>query len=226
MFFPGERTAGGRILGAIYVIGGNGERFRAAGGPPKEVKDRGGHTAEPTRAGIYILGPKQHVTTFSWPNSTIPWGAQLRVTPRGEVEFKGDTGGWALATGPTGVVTQAWLAFNSRGKEKVPLAQVQAQIHEEFFVPGTDRLRSTTWQLNDFGVWGWNLRQNGKPTGFYIHTTVDDESDTARGLFIRLANSHGCIHVVPAERDRMIAAGYLKEGIELQVRSYNETGPP
>jgi hypothetical protein len=31
---------------------------------------------------------------------------------------------------------------------------------------------------------------------------------------------------VPRERDRLMAAGYLKQGVHFEVRPYTETGPP
>jgi len=41
-----------------------------------------------------------------------------------------------------------------------------------------------------------------------------------------LTNSHGCIHVDPADRDDFIKKGYLNAGTEFEVRPYSESGPP
>jgi lipoprotein-anchoring transpeptidase ErfK/SrfK len=84
----------------------------------------------------------------------------------------------------------------------------------------------TTWEKNDFGRWGWNLRSHGQPTAYYIHTTPDDEHATAEGKEVFLDNSHGCVHLKPKERDMLIDAGVLKEGVEFEVRRYDEKGPP
>jgi|SRR5215475_2594709 len=226
VFFPGERLASGTTLGTIYVIGGKGEHFSAAGGAPVGYKDRGGHTAEPTPPGHYTLGPKYHVVTSSWPMSSIPFGASLRINAAGEVEFQGDSSGWQLATGRNGVVTKAQMAFKQRDGVKPDLATVIAQVRNIFIDPATGNLRFTTWEKNDFGRWGWNLRRNGQPTAYFVHTTPDDERNTALARAVFLANSHGCVHLKPAERDQMIASGYLKAGVDFEVRPYDETGPP
>jgi hypothetical protein len=237
VFFPNERTVtrtapDGTIttvaMGTIYVVGGKGEHFSAAGGATVAHKDRGGHTAEPTPAGRYILGPKHHVVTASWPMSVIPFGASLRLNADGEVEFKGDTGDWKLATGPKGAVTSAKVAFMQRDGQKPNLNDVIARVRLIFVDPGTGALRFTTWELNDFGRWGWNLRQFSDKSGtaYYVHTTPDDEESDAARRAVFLANSHGCVHLVPGERDQMISSGYLKEGVEFDVRPYDETGPP
>jgi hypothetical protein len=226
VFFPGERAVNGTTLGTIYVIGGRGERFAAAGGGLAGFKDRGGHTAERTPAGRYTLGPKKHVTTLSWPMSSIPFGAPLRLTTTGEAEYQQETGAWRLATGPRGVVTLAELAFLNRDQIHPNVAELVADVRQIFIDSVTRTLRMTTWRLNDFGRWGWNLRRGGMPTAYFIHTTPESEAATASGQAVLLANSHGCIHLVPADRDRMEEAGYLKEGVEFEVRRYAEHGPP
>jgi hypothetical protein len=94
------------------------------------------------------------------------------------------------------------------------------------FVNRSGALFSTTWELNDFGRWGWNLLHHGRRTPYFIHTTSDDEAFAKAGRAIDLVNSHGCVHVIPAERNRMISAGYLKQGMDFEVRPYSESGPP
>ena len=143
------------------------------------------------------------------------------------MEFQSDTGGaWHLATGPNGEVTKANLSFTRRDGKNTPLSVIVAGVRNIFIDPATGALRSTTWEKNDFGRWGWNLRQNGHGTAYFVHTTPDDEAANAAAAAVMLANSHGCIHLVPAERDRMIALGYLKQGVDFEVRPYTETGPP
>jgi len=228
VFFPGERMRGSTMLGTIYVIGGAGESMVAAGGPTSGYKDpsQGGHTAEPTPAGHYTLGPKVHVTTAGWPMSVIPWGATLRISAKDEVEYEKSTGHWRTATGAGGDVTLASMSFAKRSHLHPSLEQVIAYTRAIFVDPGTGNLRNTTWEANDFGRWGWNLQQNGHATAYFIHTTPDDEHATAAKKAVLLANSHGCVHLVPAERDRLMNAGYLKAGIHFEVRPYTEVGPP
>src|SRR5262249_29760566 len=124
VFFPGERSVNYRpdlsaTVGMIYVIGGNGERFSAAGGPkvgyvnPKQ----GGHTADPTPPRQYHLRPQQGRTTSSWVKSVIPWGATMRGNKDGEAEGKGETGGWHLATGPNGDFTAATISYLRKSRD-------------------------------------------------------------------------------------------------------------
>jgi hypothetical protein len=226
IFFPGERISGSATVGTIYVIGGHGESMRAAGGPPIGRNDRGGHTIEPTLPGHYVLGPRIHVVAPSWPMSVIPWGAALRINGDGEAEYKASSGKWHLATGPKGAVTQAQLRFLQKDKLKPNPALVADTVRNILIDPATKTLRTTTWNKNDFGRWGWNLLRGGKGTPYFVHTTPEDEhaSDEARAVF--LANSHGCVHLVPGERDRLMSAGYLKQGVPFEVRPYSEAGPP
>lgn len=226
VFFPGENTVGTTIEGTIYVIGGKGESMKAAGGPPVGYADHGGHTAEPTPPGHYVLGPRVHVTTSSWPNSAIPWGAALRKNSDDEVEFEAAPGTWRLATGPKGAVVQATVAFYQREKLSVKLVDVIRDVRLSFVDPATNKLWSATWEKNDFGRWGWNLRLKGHSTAYYVHTTPDDEDADAHKKAVFLANSHGCIHLVPSERDKLMSLGYLKQGIPFEVRPYTEVGPP
>jgi hypothetical protein len=230
VFFPGERTSGSTLLGTIYVIGGHGEAISAAGGPAVagSVPHQGGHTFEPTPPGLYTLGPKRHVIAPSWTASAIPWGASLRINSAGEVEYQDDsgTGGWHLVTGPRGVLTQAYFEFKRRSGVPVSMAAAITAMRNALIDPATAALRVSTWELNDFGRWGWNLHQGGKPTAYFIHTTPDDERTSAAGSVVNLANSHGCVHVKPKDRDDFIGKGYLNEGVEFEVRPYSETGPP
>jgi hypothetical protein len=226
VFFPGERIAHSATVGTIYVISGHGEQMPAAGGPPLGRYDRGGHTIEPTPPGHYVLGPRVHVVAPSWPMSVIPWGAALRVNGDGEVEYEAAPGNWQLATGLKGSVTRAQITFFQKDHLKVDPADVAKGVRNIFIDPATKTLRTSTWDKNDFGRWGWNLLRDGQPTPYFIHTTPEDEhaSDLAKAVF--LSNSHGCIHLVPNERDRLMKAGYLKAGVPFEVRPYSETGPP
>lgn len=46
------------------------------------------------------------------------------------------------------------------------------------------------------------------------------------GAPLSLGNSHGCIHIRPSHRDEMMKKGYLKAGIEIEVKPYGQKGPP
>jgi hypothetical protein len=172
-----------------------------------------------------VLGPKQHVVAPSWPMSVIPWGAALRIH-KGEVEFEAAPGVWRVATGRRGEVTLAQMGFLQRSKLKPDLGTVTAQVRDIFIDASTGSLWSAAWERNDFGRWGWNLRKNGSPTAYFIHTTPENEHASALGRAVMLANSHGCVHLDPKERDSLMAAGALKAGVAIEVRPYTETGPP
>lgn len=225
VFYPGERLTTSAIVGTIYVVGGKGERFAGAGGPEKRTRD-GNHHVTPTPAGTYTLGPKIHHTTKGWPMSVIPFGANLRINPDGEAEYTDNGMYWRLATGPGGSVTKAYQASLRARHIAFDKQTTIREVREVFIHPFTGALRTNTYLLNDFGRWSWNLRRNGKPTVFYIHTTPLDERNTLSGHAVDLENSHGCVHIKPNERDSMIAAGYLQEGVTFEVRRYVERGPP
>jgi hypothetical protein len=226
IFFPGERLEGATTVGTIYVIGAAGESMKAAGGPPAGRPDRGGHTIDPTPAGNYVLGSRIRVVAPSWPTSVIQWGASLRLNADGEVEYENSSGNWRQATGASGLVTHAQMEFIRRGGMKPVLSTVIADVRSWFIDPKTGSLWNSTWVWNDFGRWGWNLLRNGQRTAYFVHTTPDDEHATDQGKAVFLTNSHGCVHLVPKERDRLMNAGYLKEGVPFEVRPYTEVGPP
>ena len=72
VIFPGEaKDAAGTTFGHIYVVGGAGEKYEMAGGPPpgKGSKGPGGHSAGVTPAGHYVLAHQEHHTTQNWPMS-------------------------------------------------------------------------------------------------------------------------------------------------------------
>jgi hypothetical protein len=218
-------------LGRIYVIGGRGESYEAACGPrPKHgFKDRGGHHAGHTPAGLYILGRQEHHTTMGWPNSSIPYGAALRAGTDGYLEFL-DHGEWKRADGPHGVWTESKKVF----KQKSGLPGVITEDDKaEFrgYAYREDGSLRPTWIMNDFGKWSWNLMSNGKRTPYYVHTTPEDEAfsrapvdrDTLIALF---GQSHGCVHLLPRDRDEMMQRGYLKHGIHVRIMQYKQKGPP
>ena len=230
VFYPGERHEGSLTVGTIYVVNASGrviDSVQAAGGPDSSGKAQGGHTFEPTPAGHYTLGPKHHHITSGWPNSSIPWGAKLRLSNKSkEVEYEYAPGQWNLATGSNGAVTHAYITFMQRGGNHPDVQLASRTVREGFLDQKTGKLKFETWRKNDFGPWAWNLRKNGQITPYYIHTTPDSEQAASTNGAVFLDNSHGCVHLVPADRDRLVAAGYLKEGTSFEVKPYSEKGPP
>jgi L,D-transpeptidase-like protein len=100
-----------------------------------------------------------------------------------------------------------------------------ASVAHDMFCDDSGKLKDT-WDRNDFGKWSWNLTRGGRRTAYYLHTTPDDEENTAKGLPVQLLNSHGCVHVRPADRDKMEYKKYLKKGTVVIVHKYGEVGPP
>jgi hypothetical protein len=216
-------------LGTIYVVVGGQTvaHFTACGGPRRGSPDRG-HTAGQTPAGNYTLGPRHHHVTKNWPNSCIPWGASIRRAVNGEVEFD-DGSGWKPATGDGAPMNMAIIRSNVLARLPVPPPEdIREAARQAFAARPSDPNGPlvTIWRRNDFGIWAFNLRHQGKGTPYYIHTTPEDERDAANGRAFSLAQSHGCIHIRPNDRDTMMEEGYLDAGIHIEVRDYRAKGPP
>jgi hypothetical protein len=177
-----------------------------------------------TPAGHYVLGHQEHHTTQNWPMSVIPWGAPLREHG-GEIQYQ-IGGHWVDATGAHGRVTHAAVLWVRRSGVHLPFAQIVKEVRElpQFRLP--DGSLKSSWDLNDFGKWSWNLLKNGVRSAYYIHTTPDDELATAAHKGFLLSQSHGCIHIRPSNRDEMMSKGYLKAGVEVEIKPYGLKGPP
>jgi hypothetical protein len=110
----------------------------------------------------------------------------------------------------------------------------------------TDFALLPDYRANDFGQWAWGLnplpsrkgeKSVSERSGYYIHTTPNDEKawdppaeETYRTKKrMPLENSHGCIHVQPEDRDKMMdpSNGYLTvaAGVTIEVKGYGEKGP-
>jgi hypothetical protein len=226
VFFPGERSVGDTRMGTIFVVGGKGEHYDAAGGAVTAYKDNGGHTSDPTPPGLYVLGSQHHATTGTWPRSSIPYGAPLRLAADGTVEYLMGGTRWGAVNGPRGIVVKYMKEFFAKDRIQKTTAQCDAELKPLLFTDAAGKiLRVKYWDLNDFGRWSWNMTQNNKLTPFYIHTTPENEWQTLKGERVAITNSHGCVHISPATRDKMIADGYLKRGTIFEVRKYSESAP-
>ena len=183
-------------VGKIYVkVSGNLiAKMDCRGGPPIKLKD-GSHSADPSRAGTYKLGKGGPYRTNSWLFSQIRWGAQIREHG-GEIQFE-DPGSskWKYATGPN--------------------CELADEMPRTAFYEGGSLV--SEWKKNDFGAVAW--RVEGSP-GLFVHTTPTSEQTTELGNDPILAHSHGCLHVKPAERDQLMKAGYLQQGVKLTIKHY------
>jgi hypothetical protein len=190
--------------GRLYIqVGGRViATYTARGGPPINMADGSDHTAGPTAHGVYTLGPGHPIVTSSWPYSQIPWGAEIRQVgddfqyrPEGAAE-------WCWASGPSCTL-------------QTPLDTDDFTDLEQVVREGQTCL---VWNKNDFGRIGWRLQG----TADFVHTTPDTEMAAAQQQKVVLAPSHGCIHVIPGERDEMTARGYLQGGVKIDVKAYHE----
>jgi hypothetical protein len=224
--YPGEVQDLDVTRGHIYVYVDEkvAAQFPACAGPrgaPR--KDRGGHTATETPAGRYILGPAEQHVSGGWPLSSIPWGAQLRRRSDSDWEWSVDGITWRAATGPDGTLTQAGIVFRARGLGRDLTPDEKDQVVEEY--RGTFSDTDVNYRQNDFGEWAWNLTQNGRYTPYFLHTTPENESETATGSPVSLINSHGCVHIRPVDRDLMMKSGWLRQGTPFTVEPYGKVGP-
>jgi hypothetical protein len=225
-------------FGHVYLADGFGrpteQGVLAAGGPDlaTPLADRG-HTMERTPPGTYVLGPKHHHTSNSWPASFVPFGAEVRQTPDGEYEVSADGGKrWTLATGDKGVVTQVLRTmYLNEGQElsNESIHKSMLQDARALFLDD-DGKSIDRYTGNDFGEWSWQLYQkdgHGRlhATPYFIHTTPDDEALHRVGISPAPVNSHGCIHLTIDGRDQLMSSGYLQEGSTLIVKPYGEKGP-
>lgn len=226
VLYPGERlTPKGVTVGTIYVIHGHGERYEMAGGPPPGNRQAGpgGHVADVTPPGEYTLDHAEHHTTANWPLSVVPWGAQVRERD-GEIEYQVGRN-WIRATGPKGTVTRAMRLFAQRSNAPLSLEQASSEARR-LFVPRRGSLVST-WTYNDFGKWSWNLKRRGHRTPYFIHTTPRAEREALLDPpQYEVEQSHGCVHIRPADRDEMMSRGYLAEGTAVRILNYGMQGPP
>jgi hypothetical protein len=197
--------------GTIYVqVNGNVvDRISARGGPPFTMKDRN-HTADPSKAGTYKLGQGKSVVTKNWDMSKIAWGAPLREH-NGDVQYKNPGEDWRDAT--------------KGDKELLGIPK------DEFYDGGT---LLPKWTKNDFGETAYKVE--GSP-GLFIHTdpgteatlaqekkeqNVTDESQLVHTP-MELTHSHGCLHVDPYDRNRLMRSGYLQKGVTIVIKKYEET---
>jgi hypothetical protein len=226
-----ERRGSGRhrrlvTTGTIYVLAGGhvADRYEVCGGPPPGhgYQDLGGHTAGVTPAGHYVLDHAEHHVTQNWPSSAVPWGARIRE--HGEIIEFSQGGEWVPATGPHGRVTRAQALWRARSGRPMSLLRADQEARGAFFEP--DGTLITTWLFNDFGKWSWNLRRHGHRTAYYVHTTPEDEAADGADTRLQLEQSHGCLHIQPADRDEMVTKGYLRIGIEVRITHYGLVGPP
>ena len=189
--------------------------YDAVGGPAVSRKAGDGYTAGPTDAGIYTVAScGQHRSTRMYRDwSNVPWGTPLRLEG-GELQVQMQ-GKW-----------QPLKASSDVTKNEIE------DYHKDLF--GT-KVVPSTWVFNDFGHATCYVFKDVNKNGVrdksesihaeFIHTTPPDEAATARKEPVLLTESHGCVHVKPADIDTMIAAGYLARGNAAVYHEYSAKAP-
>lgn len=190
--------------------------YDGVGGPRTSSTFGDGYEGGPTDAGTYILlycGKHSSRRYAAW--SKIRWGSKLRE--QGGKVYVRHKGRWRSLSSLTPVTRDQIIEY-----------------HKDLY--GTAKLPER-WVFNDFGhVTCYFFKdRNGnrrfdrsageRVHGEFFHTTPPDEAATVQGRPVKLTESHGCIHVKPAEIDEMIKKGYMKRGNSIVIHAYNEGLP-
>lgn len=114
---------------------------------------------------------------------------------------------------------------NDIGIARTDLIRLYFSMYGQMKVPNK-------WVFNDFGPiairWFKDVNGNGKLdeserlSGQMFHTTPDNEAQQALGQTVTLSSSHGCIHLKPADRDRLLSVGAFSPGAVFIVHKYHE----
>lgn len=212
-FYPGARKMGvfgwrsGRRV-PLFVVD-------AVGGPSAPGTDSR-MPERPTTAGRFVIGKIHAYRTPSWTFSQVAWGTKLRdMKAKGDVWYQMSNKNWASIKTDYGITRTEIIEMNYR-------------LYGALNVPDV-------WLFNDFGPLAIRyfedknqnrrLDANEQLSGEMIHTTPDDEAATTRGQAFNLSESHGCIHIRPEDRTRLMAAGVFTIGKLFIVHPYADAFP-
>lgn len=207
--YPGDK----RLL---YMVNGKlAASVEAWGGPANAVPKRPGEPfgATPTPAGRFRIGWIGPYKTSSWKWSKLRWGARLRRHPVDEHDLLfEESGRWHSVWARTAL---------TRGDIETRHLQLYGL-----------RTYPPIWNFNDFGpiaVRFYNDRNanrkrdaNEPLEGEMFHTTAENEAEGGNTV---LYESHGCIHLRPIERDRLLALDAFQKGTLLIIYKYSESIP-
>jgi hypothetical protein len=181
----------------------------------------------PTTPGRYVIHSYEPYRTSTWPWSKIRWGTKLTISATGD-DVLYETG---LAPRPWKRVQDAIPGIS---KTVIQRAYFELYGNTRKYDPDGDYVPDI-WVFNDFGAMAVRyfrdrnanrkLDAGESLSGEMIHTTPQNEAQTARGEPVTMESSHGCIHVSPADRDRLRAAGAFDKGTTLIIHTYDEDPP-
>lgn len=207
--YPGEKSL-------LYIVDGKlAASVEAWGGPANAVPKRPGEPfgATPTPAGRFRIGWIGPYKTSSWTWSKLRWGARLRRHPvdANDLLFE-ESGRW----------------HSVRARTALTRADIETR-HLQLYGLET---YPPTWIFNDFGpiaVRFYNDRNANRKQdanellrGEMFHTTAENEAEGGNTV---LYESHGCIHLRPIERDRLLALDAFQKGTLLIVYKYSDSVP-
>jgi hypothetical protein len=233
-FYPGDRLL-------VYLVDGKLKLHAGARGGPAHKKPRAraeSMAAEPTDAGEFVIDGFDTYSTDSWPWSKIPWGTPIRPsrTHAGKIEYKSSSGTWRPLT--------IWITEEVPGPHETTRtvrvlvdAEMVRNRYEDLYKKRGEFPEK--WVFNDFGPvavrYFRDKNKNRKRDanehleGKMFHTTPDNEAESYladqnpnRVIPINLGESHGCIHIRPADLREFREKGAFRQGMPLIVHRYDE----
>lgn len=213
-FFPGEKLL-------LWVVDAKVEvRAEAWGGePPQPGVQYNVMAPRRTTPGRYVIHSYEPYRTKTWVYSQIAWGTPIAKGPNDTILHPAAPG-----QAPSKVLTD---------KQGNPLSAKEIE-QEHFTIFGRSGFPHT-WVFNDFGPWSvrYFRDKNGNRrldrgehlSGEMIHTTPDNEGQTAQGSPVTLDYSHGCVHIKPLARDLFHRKGAFTKGTAFIIHSYQARLP-
>lgn len=232
-FYPGDHLM-------VYLVDGRPQlRAEAWGGPahkrPRIEPER--MAAEPTEAGEFVIGGFDTYTTNSWPWSKIPWGTPIRPSRihAGKIEYKSSSGTWRPLTISFEEDVTGPGDKKRRVRKLIDAKEVRSRYKDLYHI---DEFPDT-WVFNDFGPVAVRYyrdrnknrrRDANEPLeGRMIHTTPKNEAKSYlaaqhpdRVIPVNLVESHGCIHIRPADLKGFRDEGAFRQGMPLIIHRYDE----
>ncbi|MBO9572295.1 MAG: L,D-transpeptidase [Chitinophagaceae bacterium] len=206
----------------------------AHGGPAAPTMGGDNHMKTPTTAGRYIIHTiEKHVSYGKYAYwSGVAWGTPLRfVNGITEVKLNGI---WQKLSS----VNSSWGAYKDKEAVLTQTINNEYQSYKAYYKNANlDR-----WVFNDFGHVSvkyfkdrnHDRKLNGKEfvMGDFLHATPGDEAisyfndHSTQKINRALSESHGCVHLRPADIDTLIEKEYLKRGNTIEIHPYTERTVP
>lgn len=225
---PGTTSSGGGGL-LVYIKDGKVvHKSEAWGGYSKTIKDtRGGPDFTPTPSGHFVLETPAAYRTSSWLMSQIKWGTLIKDVP-------------AERNLPEHQKTDVWYQLKDRknwGSIYKDYKIDRKKISDTYFALYGLKGIPKTWIFNAFGPlairYFKDLNNNKKLDkksetleGSMFHTTAENESELKLGKTIDMTNSHGCIHLNPADRAQLTGLNAFRGGMDLVIYPYDKKFTP